>query len=488
MSIQKRLLLIYTIIFSAAFILVAFIVYWLPRNQLLAEIDRDLEALADEVRPENTILAPGGIFRVTIPENLATLETASTFMIIIDIDGDILARSSNFVGYNEYLDPDGRHGEKQFSLVRHSNTLLRVLTAPLFAGDQGEQTIIGHLQVARLLDTYESFNRLLFTALLIGFGAAAASLVLAVGLTPSLFRPLDDIATVARQITRADDLGRRVPDTGRTDEIGDLARAFNQTLERLERLFDAQQRLLADVSHELRTPLTAVRGNIDLMRRMGETDPDSLAIIQEEVDRMARLVGDLLLLARADAGGLPLNMQPIELDDLFFEVYQRVRVLSKSITVTVTDVDQVCIMGDPDRLKQLFINLIDNAIKYTPEGGEVRISLSKTDLWAHVTITDNGIGIPAKDLPFIFDRFYRVDKARSRSQGGSGLGLSIAKWIVEAHGGEIYVTSEIGSGTTFAIALPVLAEEKKGASEQAEERTRPSLRMLGANLRRRQEQ
>ena len=486
MSIQKRLLLIYTIIFSAAFLLASSIVYWLPRNRLLAEIDQNLEALAASVRPENTILAPGGIFRITIPENLATLETASTFMMIIDEKGDIVARSNNLSNYEAYLDPDGPRLESQFSQVRHGNTLLRVLTTPLVA-DRGDGAIIGYLQVARLLDTYESFNRLVFTALLIGFGAATASLILAVGLTPSLFKPLDDIATVARQITKADDLSRRVPDTGRTDEIGDLAQAFNQTLERLERLFQAQQRLMADVSHELRTPLTAVRGNIDLMQHMGETDPASLATIQEEVDRMARLVGDLLLLARADSGGLPLHMKPIELDNLLFEVYRRVRVLSKTVHVVVTDIDQVRVRGDADRLKQLFINLVHNAIKFTPDGGEVRLSLSKTEFWARIVITDTGIGIPDEDLPHIFERFYRVDKARSRSQGGSGLGLSIAKWIVEAHGGEIYVTSEVGQGTTFAIALPVMTDTQPNdtAETTVVENGRSTLSRLGVSRKRR---
>jgi signal transduction histidine kinase len=478
-SIQNRLLLIYTIIFSAAFFLVSLIVYWLPRNQLLAEIDQSLESLANSIRPESTILAPGGIFRVKIPEDLITLETASTFMLITDINGNILARSPNLTNYEVYLDPNGFDLQKQFSLVPHGNTTLRVLTSPLYMSSRGDQLVVGYLQVARLLDTYNSFNRLLGTALLIGFGAAIASLVLAVGLTPSLFRPLDDIATVARQIINADDLSRRVPDTGRTDEIGDLTRAFNQTLERLERLFQAQQRLMADVSHELRTPLTAVRGNIDLMRRMGDTDLESLTTIQEEVDRMARLVGDLLLLARADAGGVPLQTQPIELDNLLFEIYQKVIVLSKAHTITVTDIDQVRIMGDPDRLKQLFINLIGNAIKYTPAGGEIRLSLSKSELWARVVISDTGIGIPEKDLSHIFDRFYRVDKARSRAQGGSGLGLSIAKSIVDAHGGEIYVTSEVGKGTTFAVALPIPKESRpSGQPDEDMESTRPGLKLL----------
>jgi two-component system OmpR family sensor kinase len=479
LSIQKRLLLIYTAIFSAAIFLIALTVYFLPRNRILAEIDRNLEALASEVRPENTVVGPGGVFRINIPEDLATFETASTFILIIDANGNVVARSSNLSGLQGLLDPNGRQDKNQFSLVRHGKTLLRVLTAPLIDATSPDALIVGHLQIARLLDNFESFNRLLIIALLIGFAAATASLILAVWLTPSLFKPLEDIATVAQQITRADDLSRRVPDTGRTDEIGDLTRAINETLERLERLFRAQQRLLADVSHELRTPLTAVRGNLDLMRRMGETDPESLAIVQDEVERMTRLVGDLLLLARADAGGLPLARQPVDLDNIFLEVYQQVALLQKSVEVTIEDLDQASVMGDADRLKQLLINLVDNAIKYTPSGGHVRLHLSKADGWARIDIADSGIGIPPEDLPFIFDRFYRVDRARSRARGGSGLGLSIAKWIAQAHGGDIQVTSEVGVGTTFTITLPLRLLQEELTSEGETDGLRSSLGILG---------
>jgi signal transduction histidine kinase len=319
-----------------------------------------------------------------------------------------------------------------------------------------------------------------------GFAAATTSLFVAVLLTPGLFKPLEDIATVARQITRADDLSRRVPYANRPDEIGELARAFNQTLERLERLFRTQQRLLADVSHELRTPLTAIRGNLDLIERIGEADPESISAIQVEIERMTRLVGDLLLLARADSGGLPLERRPVELDNILFEIYRQIAVVNPPVEVKLSEVDQATVMGDADRLKQLFINLVENAIKYTPAGGTVELSLFKKDDKVHFEVRDTGIGIPPENLPHIFDRFYRVDKARARAHGGSGLGLSIAKWIATAHGGSIRVKSQPGEGTTFTVTLPLYepAPAPLVIDTEQPEKSRPSLRGLGTNFRR----
>jgi signal transduction histidine kinase len=194
---------------------------------------------------------------------------------------------------------------------------------------------------------------------------------------------------------------------------------------------------------------------------------------------MTRLVSDLLLLARADSGGMPLQAKVLELDNLFFEVYRQAQLLPKSVEMVVTAVDQIRVYGDPDRLKQLLLNLIDNAIKYTPAEGKVYLALAKADGWATIEIKDTGIGIPPEDLPNIFDRFYRVDKARTRQQGGSGLGLSIAKSIAKAHGGEIHVKSVVGEGTTFTILLPVLNEPVIADSKDELRKTRPGLRLRG---------
>ena len=475
MSIQNRLLSIYTIIFSIAFLMIALIVYNLPRNRILAEIDGDLSALAEQaMEPGNLTFGRQGTLSLSIPEDLANFETASTLFILVDARGNIIANSQNLTNFEGYLDTEGFTNQQEINQVRHGDILLRVLTTPI---KEGARTV-GYLQVGRLLDNYESFNRILFIALLVGLGAATASLFVAVWLTPSLFRPLEDIASVAGQITRADDLSRRVPGAERSDEIGDLAHSFNQTLERLERLFRSQQRLLADVSHELRTPLTAMQGNVDLMRRMGEVDWTSLDIIHDEIQRMTRLVSDLLLLARADSGGMSLQAKTLELDNLFFEVYRQAQLLPKEVDLVITAVDQICVYGDPDRLKQLLLNLIDNAIKYTPTGGHVYLALSKENGWATIQITDTGIGIPPEDLAHIFDRFYRVDKSRTRQQGGSGLGLSIAQSIVKAHKGQIQVRSEVGQGTTFSVMLPIVENKPTPEIEESAHKTKPGLRIL----------
>lgn len=249
---------------------------------------------------------------------------------------------------------------------------------------------------------------------------------------------------------------------------------FNTTLERLERLFVAQRRFVADVSHELRTPLTTVQGNLDLIKRFG-ADAVSLEAIEGEVKRMTRLVGDLLLLAQADSGRLPLVEEPVELGTLGLEVFRQAQVISGEVELKLGKIEAVRVMGDADRLKQLLLNLVTNALKYTPEGGQVTISVTQEGGYAFLRVSDTGIGIPADDLPHIFDRFYRVDKARARKLGGAGLGLSIAKWIAEAHRGRIWAESEIGKGSTFTVQLPSMDTQTPPESLRE---TRPRLPML----------
>jgi signal transduction histidine kinase len=273
------------------------------------------------------------------------------------------------------------------------------------------------------------------------------------------------VTKTALQITSADDLSRRIPYTGSPkDEVGQLVTAFNQTLSRLENLFITQRRFLADVGHELRTPLTVIKGNVGLMRKIKDFDEESLVTIEDEVDRLTRMVGDLLLLAQAESGKIPLAHELVELDTLLLEVLNQMRVLTHDrVQLNLGSIDQVLVCGDRDRLKQVMVNLVGNAINYTPKGGEILVGLGKVNDRAQLTVTDNGPGIAPEDLPHIFERFYRGEKSRTRQRDGKGfgLGLSIAYWIVRNHEGRIEVNSTLGQGTTFCVWLPLAVDECK---------------------------
>jgi signal transduction histidine kinase len=288
--------------------------------------------------------------------------------------------------------------------------------------------------------------------------------ILAAGLaawfsTLQALHPLGDVTETALQITSADDLSRRIPYHGSPkDEVGQLVTAFNQTLSRLENLFHTQRRFLADVGHELRTPLTVIKGNVGLMRKIKDFDEESLVTIEDEVDRLTRMVGDLLLLAQAESGKIPLVHETVELDTLLLEVLNQMQVLARDrVKLNLGSIDQVLVCGDRDRLKQVVVNLVGNAINYTPKGGDITVALGKVVNRAQLTVTDNGPGVPPEDLPHIFERFYRGEKSRTRQKDGKGfgLGLSIAYWIVRNHGGRIEVTSTLGKGSTFCVWLPL---------------------------------
>jgi len=360
-------------------------------------------------------------------------------------------------GYNEPLDPMALGESHEVRRDVHTGgDHRRVMSAPLIVDGR----VRGYIQVAASLRTVDAaIDRLLKIMLVGGALALLVSLLLGDYLARRALRPIDAIAQTAKQITAADDLSRRIPYDGPPDELGQLTHIFNNTLERLERLFNVQRRFVADVSHEMRTPLTTIQGNIDLMRRIGPDD-EAMEAIASEARRMSRLVEDLLLLAKADAGRLPLEQVPAELDTLLVEVYHQAQMLSDGVTIALGQVEPARVLGDADRLKQLLLNLVSNGIKYTPPGGTITLGLAREGNEAVLTVRDTGVGIPPEDLPHVFDRFYRVDKARSRGQGGTGLGLSIAKWIAEAHGGSISVSSVVDAGSVFTVRLPLLPDSE----------------------------
>lgn len=454
MTLRLRLTFWYSTVLALIISLFGAAVYGILAASLTRQIDLSLAAAADEII--RTSRFSPELQTVHIPPNLDQFGGPNIYVQVWGSDGT-LANQSARLTYTDPLDPGGlAEGRRALRDVRIGRIHLRVLTEPMQTAIDNQ--VVGYVQAAadlRVLDDAKS--RLLL--ILIGGGVAAVLLAALVGgmTARQALQPLETITQTALKITRADDLSRRIPmDGAPQDEVGKLGMAFNESLERLERLFNAQRRFLADVSHELRTPLTAIRGNVDLLRRMGGADPTSLDAIQSEAERMSRLVGDLLLLAQADSGNLPLARDRVELDTLLLEVFREAQMLAAGVHVSIGEIDQAVVIGDRDRLKQLLLNLVSNAVTYTPEGGRVTLGLARVNEFARIAVSDTGVGIPPDELPHIFDRFYRVDKARSRLMGGAGLGLSIAQRIAHLHGGRLEAMSEgEGKGTTFCVWLPL---------------------------------
>ncbi|MGD1044214.1 MAG: ATP-binding protein [Bacteroidota bacterium] len=275
-------------------------------------------------------------------------------------------------------------------------------------------------------------------------------------------KPVDELTKTAKEIT-AQNLSRRLPTLRADDELSRLTEQFNDMISRLQASFAQIQQFSADASHELRTPLTIMRGEIEVALRNQRLSKDSrelLNSINDELIRLSSIVESLMILVKSDTGRLVFNMQPIALDEFIEELFDETKVLaeSKKIKVKLERSLPIRINGDAVRLKQLFLNLIDNALKYTPPRGQVTLTLAKKEGDAVMSVKDNGIGIPRKDQTKIFERFYRVNRSEDTIEdaGGSGLGLSIAKWITEAHNGSIEVKSREGKGSTFIVRLPIL--------------------------------
>jgi heavy metal sensor kinase len=329
----------------------------------------------------------------------------------------------------------------------------RVLCGRLRAG--GTELTVLHL--APLAEADRELGQLLLVLLTAGPVALALSGGLAYLLARKALAPVEQLHRMTATIT-ADRLDRRLPVAGE-DELGRLARTINAMIARLERSFAEVRRFTADASHELRTPLAAIRAEAELAlnRAAPAADPQALlGSILEECERLTRLTDQLLALAREDSNAGPPPRRPVDLARLLDGVVETMRPLAeaKELRLSYQGKEAAWVEGDEARLRQVFYNLLDNAIKYTPEGGTVEVRVEGRDRSAVVAVRDTGIGIPAEHLPHVFERFYRVDKARTRAEGGTGLGLSIARSIVAAHGGAIELDSAPGRGTVCTVTLP----------------------------------
>ncbi|HET9494597.1 MAG TPA: HAMP domain-containing sensor histidine kinase [Chloroflexia bacterium] len=343
--------------------------------------------------------------------------------------------------------------EGKFGLMTDaSGTRWRLYVVPMSRVDQ---YLLTAASLARIDASVAAFRQLVVFLALSGAAVAFGAGWL---LARSALRPVIAMTETAGAIAHSRGLDQRVPAPARGDELGQLAGTFNEMLDSLEGAYRAQQRFVADASHELRAPLTAIQGNLELLERQTNMPPEerkeAVSEAKHEAHRLARLVADLLALARADAG-VPMRREPVELDRVLIDSVADAQHLTRGHKLNVAHLEPAVVHGDPDRLKQLILILLDNAIKYTPQNGRVEASLQKDGQGVEIAIRDTGIGIPQEDLPRVFDRFYRADPARTRDPGGTGLGLSIARWIAEQHGGAITLTSRPGQGTTASAYLPL---------------------------------
>lgn len=469
----------------------------LSRLNVLGQLDLGFEVLDTSGRLK--YLAPA-LNNTTLPTDLGVIDGA-----IHGTAGSYMKRNSANTLLEIYAQPiivssDAQIGQSQVGVSTSPTATARANAKATPTGDAhgvdigGGQEVIGVVLVAKpledIINTLNTLNRILVVVDLI-----AILLVSLVGwlIAESGLRPIAKVTRAARAIAvnaHAAGLGTRVTYHGPRDEVGELVSTFNDMLASIEQVTNAQRRFVADASHELRAPLTTIKGSLEFLRRAPDLpEEDRAALLEDayaESERMAALVSDLLLLARVDASAssrgaraalldeqLSGRREPVEMDQLAMEVFRygrsQLRARHQDLALIISNLEPVTVLADPGQLRQLALILLDNAIKYTPAGGKIRLSVTRNGSRAALSVSDTGIGIDADDRQHIFERFYRADRARERDEHGSGLGLAIARWIAEAHGGEMSVHSQPGQGSTFTALLPAV----RRADEQSET-TKPS--------------
>jgi len=449
--------------------------YGILARNLYRSTDQKLQAIAEVVAESSVrnFLRPGFTDFARLLEEFFGMPTAGQFIQVLDPSGNVGSRSSNLETRRLPVSPQAyqsaAHGHPMYETIADQPAPMRVLTYPVVVRGRVRNIV----QVATSLATANEALRHVAWVL-----AAGIPTLLAVAMAGGWFlagralAPLDSMVEAIHRLD-AEHLDARLPNTGGTLEVRELTDNFNSLLGRLEDAFRRVKEFAADASHELRTPLTVLRGEAEVALRKPRPPEEYqrvLASSLEEIQRMRRIVEDLLLLTQGELGEVPVQRTVLSLDQLLEEVSGQTEMLAEAAQVSFTGAGgpPVTVCADPLRLRQLFWNLLGNAVKYTPAGGQVFLSHSAIDgREVRITVKDTGIGIPAEHLPHIFERFYRVDKHRSRAQGGSGLGLPICQWIVHTHGGRIEVRSTPGQGSSFLVYLPLHPDDGEPCTTQA---------------------
>jgi heavy metal sensor kinase len=459
LPIRGRLTLWYVGLLAVILVVVGAFLILRLQTGLLTGVDQNLNDHANEIAVD----LQGGNrgFENLSNSSLRALSRGAFAAQLESRDGSVLQSTDDPTGRVPMIDADTRAAVLS-SGPQHITTRLgperarfRVLAVPYTY-----KRNISVLVVARsLVDVDESVRRLrllLILAVPVAVAGAGAGGWL---LARKALLPVDRMTRKAEVIS-ADRLQERVAVPRSRDELGRLAETLNDMLNRIERGVQEQQRLVADASHELRTPLAVMRSEIDVILRAPDLPEEDarevLSSVGEEVERMSRILDNLLTLARIDEGRLDLLCAPQRLDTMVAEVLDKLRPIAHAKGISlVAEGEPVEVLADGPRFELVITNLVDNAIKYTGAGGSVRVVVWRDRHEAGITVHDTGPGIGADALPHLFDRFYRADASRSRADGGSGLGLSICKEIITAHGGRLWASSELGHGSSFTLAMPL---------------------------------
>ena len=457
-----KMTLWYIFTFLISVLIICGFLYLRLGHQLIKELD---QFLLDETKEMERALSQESketYFLMRFEDDVMTRKYYPFFFQILDQNGKpfFISRGFQEIGYEskDRVLVNAKKGKETREKI-HSptrRTPYRIISTPVYRDGKLTEIIqLGtHLRFVRKNLLHFRNNILVAIPIILVLGAMGGWV-----LARRALSPIGYIASKAQSIT-SENLSERLTLRGTDDEMDDLIRAINEMIARLESSFKRMAEFTADASHELKTPLCALRGEAELLlskQRTTEEYEEGMAHFIERFDHLNRMINDLILLSKSDSSQVELNMVPLRLDLLIQDIGNLFQILAeqKNIVLRIDPYQETVVMGDKMRLQQLFTNLIDNAVKFTPERGSIRIRIEKDRDFVKVKVVDTGMGIPKEEQENIFKRFYRVDKSRSKETGGVGLGLSISEWIAHAHHGKIEVNSELNQGSTFTVYLPL---------------------------------
>ncbi|CQR71769.1 Phosphate regulon sensor protein PhoR (SphS) [Sporomusa ovata] len=394
---------------------------------------------------KENILSPGVILKIYDEQN----------SLIIDSDAHVLGKHPSTWKNHDFDYYRSTSMEDELSQLINTDHLYFYETKKQFS-------LNGHLFKLYLMKPMVEQNQFLKNLIVNLFIANMLGLIIAIisgiFISNRILRPIRNITEAAKEI-EIKNLEKRITPTDSNDELHELAKTFNHMLNRIQTGFEKQRRFVSDASHELRTPITVISGYADMLDRWGKNDPaalqEGIEVIKSEAKNMYGLIEKLLFLARADQNRQVLNKTPFNTSHLIEEIYQETCMIAPNHTIILAQNQPADICADAASIKQMLRIFIENSINYTPSGGKIIIDARKLESHFEITVTDSGTGIPNEDQPHVFNRFYRVDKSRSKVTGGTGLGLSIAGWIADQHNSTIHLDSTFGEGTEIIVCIPL---------------------------------